>query len=101
MVVEHGEGVEHDSRRIYTVGKLPEEPLTIVVRPKDLLPPVTAAGDVVERVGEVDARWLCHDPNKISIPMSAVKASYTAFGGNNVTKWHRRKERRLGRWGFG
>ena len=40
MVVEHGEGVEHDSRRIHTVGELAEEPLTIVIRPKNLLPTV-------------------------------------------------------------
>ena len=75
MIVEHGEGVEHDSRRIHTVGELAEEPLTIVVRPINLLPPVAAAGDVVECVREVNAWRACHDPNKISNAISVVKAS--------------------------
>ena len=71
----HGEGVEHDSRRIHTVGELAEEPLTIVIRPKNLLPPVTAAGNVVERVGEVNAWRSCHDLDMVPEAMPSVKAS--------------------------
>ncbi|MGA2034797.1 MAG: hypothetical protein ABSG68_21315, partial [Thermoguttaceae bacterium] len=66
MVVHDGEGVEHDCRRRRAVGELAEEPLTIVTGPKNLLPPVTAAGDVVQRVGEVNAWRSCHDPHTIS-----------------------------------
>ena len=85
IVVEQGEGVEHDGRRIHPVGELAEEALTIVVRAKDLLPPVTAAGDVVECVGEVNAWRSYHDPNKISSPTSAVKARYQLKSDPDVT----------------
>ena len=54
LVVEPGEGVEHDSRRTRTVGDLAEEPLTIVVRPMNLLPPASAVGDVVTTISRTD-----------------------------------------------
>ena len=75
MVVQHGEGVKHDCRRMHAVGELADEPLTVVVRPENLLPPVAAAGDVVQRVGEVNTWRSCHDPNMVPSPISPVKAS--------------------------
>jgi hypothetical protein len=70
MVVEEGEGVQHNRRRIHALSKLAQESLTIIIRAKDLLPAVTAAGGVVEGVGEVGARRPCHDPHTISRPIS-------------------------------
>ncbi len=75
VVVHQGESVEHDGRRKHAVRELAEEPLPIVIRPKDLLPAVAAAGDVVQGVGEVDSGRSCHDLKRISRWISAVKAS--------------------------
>jgi hypothetical protein len=75
MIVHNCKGVQHYSGGIYAIGKLAQEPLTIVIRPKNLLPSITATGDVVERVGEVNAWRSCHDPNTISSVVTSVKAS--------------------------
>ncbi len=75
MIRYKGESVEHDSRRKQAVRELAEEPLPIVIRPKDLLPAVPAAGDVVQGVGKVDAWRSCHDPNMIAGAVPRIKVS--------------------------
>ena len=50
-----------------------QEPVSIVEAPQDLS--VAAAGNVVERVGEVNAWRSCHDPDMKASPISAVKSS--------------------------
>jgi hypothetical protein len=54
------ETVGHDRREVQVVRQPGKEPLAVVVAPEDLRAAVTAAGDMIDGVGEIDARWARH-----------------------------------------
>jgi len=65
VVVHQDEGVEEDRSGGHVVAELVEEPQPVGVGEEDRRPPISAGGDVVEGVGEIDARRPGHG---LSIP---------------------------------
>ncbi len=60
--------IENNGSRMDPIGTLPQKALAVVSSPKNLLPTVAKASDVVEGVRAVDSRWACH--NSSTIPCS-------------------------------
>ena len=61
MVVHKYVSVEHHGSGAEVVGQLPEKPLSVRIAPKDHVPAVAAAGDVVNCIGEINSGRSSHD----------------------------------------
>jgi hypothetical protein len=60
MVVHEDVSIEHNARHLDVMRQLGEEAPAVVVAMKDIGPAVATAGNVVQRVGEVNARRSRH-----------------------------------------